>query len=141
MLIREFVEEDRFSLRYVYLETRLKTFTWLNGDALKLEDFDKDTKGESIWVCECSNKVVGFISLWEPDNFIHHLFILPQFSRRGYGAQLLEVCVASSSHPFTLKCVSQNTNALLFYRSKGWGTISKGISPDGEYQLMQSSKS
>lgn len=140
MAIREFIEEDRFSLRNVYLETRLERFTWLNGDSLKLEDFDKDTEGERIWVCECSKKVIGFISIWEPDNFIHHLFIQTEFSRRGYGSQLLEICMATIGRPAKLKCVSQNTSALQFYKSKGWRTISKGVSPDGEYQLMQANK-
>lgn len=137
MVIREFIEEDRASLRHVYLEARLETFTWLNGSALNLEDFDKDTEDERIWVCEHSKRVIGFISLWEPDNFIHHLFILPEFFRHGYGSQLLEVCIANTGRPVELKCVSLNTSALQFYQSKGWRTISRGVSPDGEYQLMR----
>jgi hypothetical protein len=29
---------------------------------------------------------------------------------------------------------------LSFYQSKGWCTVSKGVSSDGEYHLMQVSK-
>lgn len=139
MVIREFVEADRCSLRRVYLETRRRTFNWHNRDSFKLDDFDKDTEGERIWICELSHEIVGFVSIWEP-SFIHHLFILPEFSKQGYGSQLLATCMAQMSHPIELKCVSQNTGALEFYRARGWRTISKGVSADVEYQLMQASE-
>lgn len=140
MAVREFIESDRNSLRSVYLETRRQVFSWLDGDSLELDDFDKDTEGERIWVYELSNGIVGFVSIWEPEDFIHHLFILPEFSGRGFGSQLLVACMANMNQPAKLKCASQNINALKFYRSKGWCTLSKGISSDGEYQLMQASK-
>ena len=137
MLIREFIEADRPSLRKVYLETRRQTFSRLRGDSFQLDDFDKDTAGEKVWICELSKEVIGFVSVWEPDNFFHHLFILPEITRQGYGSQLLTVCMTHMSHPVKLKCVSRNTDALEFYHSKGWRTILKGMSSDGEYQLMQ----
>lgn len=137
MPVREFTEADRSTLRRIYLETKRRTFSWLGTDSLAVDDFDKDTEGERIWVYELSEKIVGFVSIWEPENFIHHLFVLPEFSRQGYGAQLLAVSMASMNHPITLKCASQNTNALEFYRANGWRTIAKGTNPDGEYQLMQ----
>lgn len=137
MVIREFIESDRTSLRSIYLETRRQEFIWLNGDSLELSDFDKDTDGERIWVCDLPKRIVGFVSICESDDFIHHLFIHPQYSGRGFGSQLLAACLAKMSRPARLKCVSQNTRALKFYRSRGWHTLSKGISSDGEYQLMQ----
>ena len=138
MSVREFTEDDLNALRTVYLETRRQAFSWLDGDSLKLDDFDKDTHGERIWVYELSKEIIGFVSIWEPEDFIHHLFILPEFLRQGYGSQLLATAMGSMSHPAKLKCVSQNIAALNFYHSKGWRTISKGISSDGEYHLMQS---
>lgn len=140
VLIREFLEEDRESLRNIYFVTRKKVFGWLDGDSLKESDFDKDTEGERIWICGKPEQIVGFISVWEPENFIHHLFVLPEFARLGCGSHLLKVCMANISRPVQLKCLTQNTDAMSFYQSKGWYTISKGISSDGEYHLMQASE-
>jgi ribosomal protein S18 acetylase RimI-like enzyme len=137
MSVRLFVEEDRDALKHVYLETRRQLFSWLSPGSLQDSDFDRDTKEEKIWVYENEGKVIGFISVWEPDNFIHHLFVLPEFSRNGYGSKLLDACLADIGYSVTLKCVSQNFSALNFYKSKGWTTISKGVSSDGEYHLMQ----
>ncbi len=141
MPVREFLEKDRESLRSVYLVTRRERFCWLNGESLRESDFDRDTEGEKIWVFESAGKVIGFISVWEPENFIHHLFVLPAFSRLGYGSQLLKVCMAKIGRPAQLKCVSQNTVALKFYQSKGWYKVSKGVSSDGDYHLMETNES
>lgn len=140
MTIREFRETDTHSLRQVYFDTRQHAFSWENDGSITLGDFDKNTEGEKIWVYELSNKVIGFVSVWEPEDFIHHLFVLPEYSRHGYGSQLLETCMANIGRPASLKCVSQNKNALAFYQSKGWLTISTGISSDIEYQLMQTNE-
>lgn len=137
MIVRYFAEQDRESLRRVYLSTRLKKFAWVDGNSLKESDFDKDTKGEKIWVCETAGKVVGFISVWEPEDFIHHLFVLPEFLRQGCGSMLLEACMAEIGRPAQLKCVVQNVDAKRFYQSKGWCIASEGVSSDGEYHLMQ----
>lgn len=137
MTVRGFIEEDRESLRRVYLETRRQVFPWLEGNSLKSSDFDKDTAGERIWVFEQAGRAVGFISASEADNFIHHLFILPQFFGIGGGSQLLQACLANIGYPARLECVAQNVDALEFYRSKGWHTVSKGLSADGEYHLVE----
>ena len=137
MAVREFKKSDRSQLRSIYLETRRQEFYWLNNDTLALDNFDKDTEGERVWVYELPAEIAGFASIWEPDDFVHHLFILPKYAGRGFGSQLLAACTAEMKNPARLKCVSQNTKALSFYRSRGWQTLSKGTSAEGEYQLMQ----
>ncbi len=137
MPVREFKESDRSQLRDIYLETRRQAFYWLNADTLTLNDFDDDTKGERIWVYALPTELAGFASVWEPDDFVHHLFVLPKYAGRGFGSQLLAACTAGMKNPARFKCVSQNTKALAFYRAKGWQTLSIGESAEGEYQLMQ----
>ena len=137
LLIREIKPEDVHVLKDIYLQTRAENFQWLNETDLKVGDFEGDTEGEKIWVAELHGQVVGFISVWEPDNFIHHLFVLPKFSGKKIGSALLATCLEIIGRPAQLKCVSANSGALRFYRAKGWQTISRGVSSDGEYQLMQ----
>lgn len=136
-MIREMKEGDLAALKEIYNQTRTESFHWLNQANVRSDDFEKDTKGERVWVAVSKNRVVGFISVWEPENFIHHLFVLPQYSGRKIGTRLLGFCMGNIGRPATLKCVSANTKALAFYHAKGWQTISIGTGAEGEYQLMQ----
>lgn len=138
MTIRRFIEDDRAQLRRIYLETRQQTFFWLDQHSFNQSDFDRDTEGEKIWVCETTGTVTGFISVWEPATFIHHLFIHPDYSANGYGSQLLETCLDNIGYPAQLKCVTQNIHALDFYKKRGWQIIDGGIA-EVEYYLMEKS--
>ncbi|MCW8195113.1 GNAT family N-acetyltransferase [Proteobacteria bacterium 005FR1] len=134
--VRDFREDDRPAAREVYLESRRRTFTWLNVDGYRLEDFDKDTADERLWVYENDGEVSGFISVYLPANFIHHLYILPQHAGKGFGAALLHNALACIGRPARLKCLSRNGQALAFYAAMGWVSEEIGNSQDGSYHLM-----
>ncbi len=76
MEIKTFTDKYRNALRSIYLESRKSTFTWLETSTYQLLDFDQDTEAERIHVALEGDDVLGFISVWEPDNFIHHLYVL-----------------------------------------------------------------
>ena len=109
---------DTNALADIYYQSRIVTFDWINPNEVKLDDFHRDTKGEKIWVAELKGHVVGFVSFWEVEGFIHHLFVLPDYVSQGIGSQLLATCLNQMSKLATLKCVSANTNALSFYKKK-----------------------
>lgn len=140
LLIREMGPDDVGPLKEVYFKTRSQAFNWLNKNEIGLDDFEADTEGERIWVAVLEEKVVGFISAWEPENFIHHLFVLPEYFGQQIGSKLLSVCMQNIGRPAKLKCVSENVKALQFYRSRGWYTVSLGSTAEGEYQLMQANE-
>lgn len=136
-MIREYREEtDRIPLRELFLETRRQTFTWLDVDAFKLEDFEHVTRGEWILVAEVGGRVVGFASVWRPEDFVHSLFVHPDFQGQGLGSLLLDACLAGMGRPASLKCTSRNTRALAFYESRGWVRDREGVASDGPYFLM-----
>jgi GNAT superfamily N-acetyltransferase len=134
---RLFTEKDRGTLREIYFESRKNAFNWLDDSLFNLNDFDRDTDGECIWVVTVENHPVGFISVWEPENFIHNLFVHPSSTGRGIGSALLDACLKKIGRPVKLKCLDNNIRATNFYLSKGWKIISSGDGADGQYQLMQ----
>lgn len=136
MEIIRFQSHHLDAVKSLYLESRLATFTWLNAVEFDLSDFERDTEGESIWVAIESNKIVGFVSIWAPDNFIHHLFVSPRNLRGGVGLKLLDL--AKQRYPsLSLKCLSQNGNATDFYLSQGF-TIAETVGNGAEsYHLMK----
>ncbi|EGR2875517.1 GNAT family N-acetyltransferase [Vibrio parahaemolyticus] len=124
------------AVKKLYLESRLATFTWLDTVEFDLSDFERDTDGESIWVAVESNEVVGFVSIWAPESFIHHLFVSPNNLRGGVGLKLLDLAKQKYSN-LSLKCLSQNSNATEFYLSQGFTIVETVGNGPESYHLMK----
>ena len=107
---------DLDDLRKLYLKVRTGSFFWLDKSTLALEDFDHDTEGELIFVAKHLGLIVGFISVWTAENFIHNLFISKEYQRNGIASLLIKKVKDEIGLPLSLKCVKQNENALNFYQ-------------------------
>lgn len=127
--VRPFTSSDNPKLSKIYLECRLVTFHWLPREQFQLADFEKDTEGESILVLTNNLVPIGFIAIWMPDHFIHHLFIDPNHQGKGHGKVLLSEGLKIIGKPARLKCVVQNSRACKFYERNGWRIES--TTPDG----------
>jgi GNAT superfamily N-acetyltransferase len=134
--IRAASEFDYPALRQIFLESRRKSFVWANKNEMTLEDFDRQTSEEYIILAEEDGHIMGFTSLYLPENFIHHLFVHPQFARKGVGSKLLHAAIAKMNKPLTLKCVSQNQIAMQFYENHGWKKAVEEGSPSEKYWVM-----
>lgn len=128
------------ALQKIFLESRQKTFHWLDTSDYNLNDFDHQTEGESVLVAVLDDKVVGFISLWMPNNFIHHLYLDEKYKNQKIGSKLLEEAIQSMEYPITLKCLVNNTKAIDFYNRKGFIEEERGKSAQGEYILFSLQK-
>lgn len=136
MKTRPFEEKDRPALREIYFQSRTQTFSWLDSAMFKIDDFDRHTAGETIWVAEYENLPVGFISVQVPENYIHALFVHPAAVGKGIGSALLDLCLKNIGRPAALKCLVLNGDATGFYLSKGWKTVTEGDGIDGKYFVM-----
>lgn len=83
-------------------------------------EFRRVTEAEEILVAEQAGQIVGFVSCYRPDRFIHHLYVAPALWRQGIGRALLIQVLARLDGPAKLKCQSANLAARAFYRSLGW---------------------
>ena len=136
ILIREFEEADREALSRLFVASRNATFVWTPPGAHSLEDFDRMTRGERILVAKLEGIPVGFAAIWEPDSFLHSLFVAPEFQGCGVGAALLAACDRYFSQAPTLKCIKANENAQRFYLSQGWRIIGEGSGLEGPHVVM-----
>ncbi|WP_255377341.1 GNAT family N-acetyltransferase [Listeria sp. ILCC797] len=137
MKIREMENADLTALRALYNEVRAKEFDWEKEEQISERDFDRDTDGERVLVLEQSGEVLGFVGIYEPENFIHHLYVSQNARGAGVGRQLIQAALATSHDAFTLKCVAENKKALLFYEKLGFKKVSEGISEDGRYFVLE----
>jgi GNAT superfamily N-acetyltransferase len=95
--------------------------------------------GETIFVAEDDDHTItGFVSIYAPDSFIHHLYVEPRLRNRGIGSALLRHAVAKVGGPATLKCQLGNQPALGFYRHLGWTEIVAGTNQYGAWVTLRS---
>lgn len=139
MMIRvsESTEKDIDALRNLFLKTRVMTFTWADTSQFRISDFDEATEKEYILVAFAGELLVGFVSVWAADNFIHHLYVDEQFQNQGVGTKLIQAALDRFGYPIRLKCEENNTRALRFYRQKGFVEIEKGQAGGAAYILLE----
>ncbi len=121
----------------IFLAGRKAAFPWA-ADRFQHADYAKSVQDETVWVIERGGLVCGFASLYEPEAFLHNLFVDPACHRQGLGRALLDHLCRRASGPITLKCVAANQPALAFYRAHGWTEIGTGTSDMGEYLVLRS---
>lgn len=140
MHLRSALETDQARLESLYRIARQWAFHWCDPGQFHLEDFERDTQGEEVTVAEQAGRILGFIALTAPGEFIHHLYVDPAFHRQGVGSRLLEDALANSpSGSCRLKCIQRNRRAVRFYKGRGWKIIGTGEGPLGDYFLMTGS--
>lgn len=135
--ITQIHDDDIETLKQLFLSVRRDTFGWLDTSEYKLEDFSKQTFNEFILVARCDNIVVGFISLWLPDSFIHHLYVKNEYQSKGVGTALLQEIKNTIAHPIKLKCLKKNEIALDFYQRNGFEETGSEHGDDGEFSILQ----
>ena len=138
--VRAFAEQDREALEAIYLQCRAEA-TWLPPAAREGADFARDTAGETLFVAVGSNdNPLGFVSIWQPDRFIHHLYVRSEWRDRGIGKALLGYLSTQLPMPWKLKCLTANDAALAFYASQGWSKVSSEVGEEGPYCVLEKSQ-
>jgi GNAT superfamily N-acetyltransferase len=134
--VRPVEERDKAALAAIYLECRAEA-TWVSR-SVKVSDLARDTEGEMLLVAVGGDdEPQGFISVWELDAFIHHLYVRAGSRNKGIGKQLIDALRPRVPRPWRLKCARANDGALAFYLSHGWLEISSGVGEDGPYAVLE----
>ena len=72
-----------------------------------------------------ANALVGILSLFRADNFIHCIYVAPEAQRLGVGRSLVAHLRQETGQPLTLKLDTPNTNAITLYEATGWTRLSR----------------
>ena len=99
----------------------------------EIPDIKNVLTGEVVYEAIAEGEAIAFISLWEPDNFIHYLFVSPSYQSKGVGLQLITHLLEVYGKPLGLKCLLENANAVRFYKKNGFDEKYRGTSTEGEY--------
>ncbi len=137
--VREARAADLPRLRALFLATRREAYPWLAPASLRAVDLDAQTEGERLWVALAADgALAGFVSLWEPDDFIHNLYVGRAWQRQGVARALLRALPGWPVTRYRLKCLRRNAAALAFYQACGFVEIGAGAGEDGDYLLLES---
>ena len=138
--IRRANPQDIESVHAIFTEA-ISDAPWLPPEARSNADFAKVSEGETVIVC-CSQEhgVLGFVSIFEPDSFVHHLYVARGCQRQGVGSRLLKSLEAWLPMPWHLKCVARNESARAFYLARGWSEAGRAQGPEGQYVLLKRSE-
>ena len=128
--VRRATERDRESIEAIFRDCR-RDAAWLPAQSPQ-STFAQLSEGETVYVAvAATGELVGFVSLWEPEPFIHHLYVREESRRHGVAGALLASLVGKVAFPWRLKCVRANTQALDFYEKRGWRRVAEGEGSDG----------
>jgi GNAT superfamily N-acetyltransferase len=73
------------------------------------------------------------VAIYRPARFIHHLYVDPDYLRRGIGLALLAQALGHCGGSADLKCDEANRPAQAFYLAAGWRPVDWGWAPSGPW--------
>jgi ribosomal protein S18 acetylase RimI-like enzyme len=127
--------EDIEVLELLFQITRQHTFISRPAEEFKIGDYVKSTHEDEVWVAEENGCIIGFVSIYVPDNFIHNLFVHPKHQGKGIGKRLLQVAEQNLGRPMTLKAAMDNPKSFSFYEKYDWHQVSIHQDIDKPYAL------
>lgn len=87
---------------------------------------------DEIWVVDKNSRPIAFMAI--DKDFIDHLYVGPEYWRRGIGKMLLAHARTLSPKHLWLYTLQVNLNARVFYQKNGFVARKFGISPEPELE-------
>ncbi|HWD27546.1 MAG TPA: GNAT family N-acetyltransferase [Rhizomicrobium sp.] len=114
----------------LYVRSGQASFTWRAPEHFRAEDFRMFALDEEVWLAFLGNAVVGILSIFREESFIHCLYVDPDAQRLGVGRALVAHVRRIAGGPLTLKLDVPNRRAIRFYEATGW-TRMTGLDDQG----------
>jgi len=119
MMVREFCASDYQRCSEIFQRAWNLAFPTA-VQPVRAEQLMKETTDERMLVAEKDSTVVGFASIFEPESFLHHLYVDPDHHRQGIGTLLLAYAEQTAKAELSLKCQIANSEAIRFYKRQGY---------------------
>lgn len=107
----------------LYERSGTAAFTWRPRGYFQAEDFKYFAEDEDVWLALAGEALLGILSLFAADNFIHCLYVDPDAQRLGVGRSLVAHLRKETGRPLTLKLDTPNAAAIAFYEATGWNRM------------------
>src|SRR4029078_2518745 len=104
----------------IYVRSGTAAFTWRAPVYFTAADFTRFAGEEEVWLALMGEAVVGILSLFPAENFIHCLYVDPDAQGLGVGRSLVAHLRRQTGRAMTLKLDTPNRAAIGFYEATGW---------------------
>ena len=133
LILRPARPEDRLECEQIFIAAQPLAYPRQREGAPGSADFDPATREEDLWVAEASGRIRGWVAIYRPARFIHHLYVDPGHLGQGIGQALLTLALRYCGGAAELKCDEANRAAQAFYRAAGWHPVDWGWAPSGPW--------
>jgi ribosomal protein S18 acetylase RimI-like enzyme len=101
-------------------------FNWRPMADFVAADFLRFAEQEEVWVAVDGERLLGLLSYYAPEHFVHCLYIDDAAQGQGVGRALLARMRTEAGVALELKVDEANTGALGFYEKLDWHMIGGG---------------
>ena len=136
--IRRAEPNDIEACAKLYVEIGQQHFTWRADGFFRASDFRQCAAEEAVWVAVRGRSICAFLSYFEPEDFLHFLFVSECWRRQGVGSALLDHIRSRYGVPHRLKVDEPNQGARRYYARRGYTTAGAGRNDGVAWVLMQS---
>ena len=138
-LFHDLTKRELKELVLLYNRIRQETSTWLDKEEVTIESFSDQVEVETIYIAYKDENMIGFLTFYVPDNFIHLFFVDATIQGSGIGSKLLtEIFSDFDGEEISLKCLIHNQSAISFYEHKGFNIIeTHDLGKNEGYHLMK----
>lgn len=120
----------------LYSRVAKATLHWLPPGGFEPEVFLEQALHETIWLAWERGHIIGVAALYEPDSFLHSLYIDFGHQGRGVGLALLNTVASAARGPLSLKVEEQNLGARRFYAREGFSERETGVTDGSRWILL-----
>jgi ribosomal protein S18 acetylase RimI-like enzyme len=137
LAIRRAGPGDHDACAAIFFETLAASFPNEPAAARTVTAYAASVVGEEQWVAVSGNRIIGYISVYWPSNFIHSLYVQPAFQGRGAGRLLMSTVLEQAQGDMELKTDKANVRAFAFYRRHGWRVVGEGMAATGPWWRLR----
>jgi ribosomal protein S18 acetylase RimI-like enzyme len=134
LTVRRATPGDQPACTAIFIATVGATFP---DEPATAEAYAASAAGEEQWVALKDGVIIAYISVYWPTNFIHSLYVLPEYQGQGAGRALLSAVAKTALGDLELKTDKANGRAFAFYRRLGWRVVGEGIAATGPWWRLR----
>lgn len=110
----------------LYERARREIFAWEATAPCAPAEFARIFAGEEQTLAWAGTALVGLVSIYRAENFVHGLYVDPAWRGQGIGTLLLAAGLVDATGAARLKCNIGNPAARRFYERHGWREVARG---------------
>lgn len=120
----------------LFARVATRTLHWMPEGSFTPAVFLEQARHETVWLAWAGGRIVGLAALYEPDSFLHSLYVDERRQGEGIGLALLNTVADAAHGPLSLKVEERNTGARRFYAREGFDEAETGITDGSRWILL-----